>query len=80
MIIFRVKDDRIGERVEIRREQDERDAPHVPLDIDDDVPFVQHLVDVNVDIGTKISIKSLLNTFLSTLCFSFLCCTSKQRL
>lgn len=82
MIIFRVKDDRIGERVEIRHEQNERDAPHVPLDIDDDVPFVQHLVDVNVDIGTctKISIKSLLNTFLSTLCFSFLCCTSKQRL
>lgn len=66
--------------MEIRHEQDERDAPHVPLDIDDDVPFVQHLVDVNVDIGTKISIKSLLNTFLSTLCFSFLCCTSKQRL
>lgn len=53
MIIFRVKDDRIGERVEIRHEQDERDAPHVPLDIDDDVPFVQHLVDVNVDIGKR---------------------------
>lgn len=80
MIIFRVKDDRIGERVEITHEQNERDAPHVPLDIDDDVPLLQHLVDVNVDIGTKISIKSLLNTFLSTLCFSFLCCTSKQRL
>lgn len=66
--------------MEITHEQDERDAPHVPLDIDDDVPFVQHLVDVNVDIGTKISIQSSLNTFLSTLCFSFLCCTSKQRL
>lgn len=66
--------------MEITHEQDERDAPHVPLDIDDDVPFVQHLVDVNVDIGTKSSIQSLLNTFLSTLCFSFLCCTSKQRL
>lgn len=66
--------------MEITHEQDERDAPHVPLDIDDDVPFVQHLVDVNVDIGTKISIQSLLNIFFSTLCFSFLCCTSKQRL
>lgn len=66
--------------MEITHEPDERDAPNVPLDIDDDVPFVQHLVDVNVDIGTQISIKSLLNTFLSTLCFSFLCCTSKQRL
>lgn len=66
--------------MEITHEHDERDVHHVPLDIDDDVPFVQHLVDVNVDIGTKISIKSLLNTFLSTLCFSFLCCTSKQRL
>lgn len=66
--------------MEITHEHDERDAPHVPLDIDDGVPFVQHLVDVNVDIGTKISIQSLLNTSLSTLCFSFLCCTSKQRL
>lgn len=56
MIIFRVKDDRIGERVDITHEQDERDAPHVPLDIDDDVPLLQHLVDVNVDIGTQISI------------------------
>lgn len=80
MIIFRVKDDRIGERVEIRHEQDERDAPHAPLDIDDDVPFVQHLVDVNVDIGKKALYNPWLNTFLSTLCFSFLCCTSKQRL
>lgn len=79
-LFFRVKDDRIGERVDITHEQDERDVPHVPLDIDDDVPLLQHLVDVNVDIGTQISIQSLLNTFLSTLCFSFLCCTSKQRL
>lgn len=71
MIIFRVKDDRIGERVDITHEQDERDVPHVPLDIDDDVPLLQHLVDVNVDIGTQISIQSLLNTFLSTLLLYF---------
>lgn len=50
-IYVRVKDDRIGERVENRHEQDERDTHHVRLDINDDVPFVQHLVDVNVDIG-----------------------------
>ncbi|XP_052680751.1 phospholipid-transporting ATPase ABCA3-like [Crassostrea angulata] len=49
-VFLKVKDDRIGERVDIRHEQDERDVPHVPLDIDDDVPLLQHLVDVNVDI------------------------------
>lgn len=50
-LYVRVKDERIGERVENRQEQDERDAHHVRLDIPDDVPFVQHLVDMNVDIG-----------------------------
>lgn len=50
-LYVRVKDDRIGERVENRQEQDERDAHPVRLDIPDDVPFVQHLVDMNVDIG-----------------------------